>query len=172
MALERFKRLLADSGHDARGAPRLAHAYLAFLSRRGDVLPGARRALMRLRRRFALAVVTNGYDRVQRSRLRAARLTSFFDAIVTSEGCGFAKPDPRIVRAALLALGVPREQALYVGDDLRTDRGAARASGVSFVWLARGRSRIEGARPRRRVRSLLELAVRLSKAKGRSSATL
>jgi HAD superfamily hydrolase (TIGR01509 family) len=172
VALERFKRLLAEYGRDSRGAPRLARAYLAELSRRGDVLPGARRALVRLRRRFTLAVVTNGYDRVQRSRLRAARLTACFGAIVTSEGCGFAKPDPRIVRAALRRLGVPREQALYVGDDLRTDWGAARASGVPFVWLDSGHGRNGGPRPRRRVRSLRELARRLSAAKQRHSATL
>ena len=47
--------------------------------------------------RFRLAVVTNGYERVQRSRLRAARLLRHFDAIVTSEGAGVSKPHPGIV---------------------------------------------------------------------------
>src|SRR5262249_28238637 len=119
------------------------------------VLPGVRRALALLRRRFRLAAVTNGYERVQRSRLKAAGLFARFDAIVTSEACGFAKPDPRIVRAALAALGVAPRDALYVGDDLRPDWGAARSAGVPFVWIPRGRA---GAGPRRRARSLLALA--------------
>lgn len=154
--------LLSELGYDARRARALGRAYLAELSRRGDVLPGARRALALLQRRFRLAVVTNGYDRVQRARLRAAGLAARFDVIVTSERAGFAKPDPRIVRAALLALRVPGDQALYVGDDLHTDLGAASAAGVAFVWIDRGAAIVSGRpRPRRRVRSLLELAERL-----------
>ena len=162
VAVERFRELLFDLGQDRRRAPALARAYLAALSRRGDVLPGARRALALLGRRFLLAIVTNGYERVQRSRLRAARLTARFDAIVTSESAGVAKPDPGIIEAALLALGVSRHEALYVGDDLRADQGAAAAAGVAFVWIDRGGPLERGvARPRRRVRSLLELAERL-----------
>ena len=161
MAVERFRLLLLELGHDPRRARALARAYLACLSLRGDVLPGARRALRLLRRRFRLAVVTNGYDRVQRARLRAARLFTRFDVVVTSERAGFAKPDPRIVHAALSQLRVPGEQALYVGDDLHTDLGAAVAAGVRFVWIDRGLAVVPGPRPRRRVRSLLELAERL-----------
>ena len=162
VAVERFRVLLSELGHDPRRARPLARAYLAELSRRGDVLPGARRALALLRRRFQLAVVTNGYDRVQRARLRAAGLTTRFDAIVTSEKSGFAKPDPRIVQAALLALRVQGKEALYVGDDLHTDLGAASAAGVAFVWIDRGVAVARGrTRPRRRVHSLLELAERL-----------
>jgi HAD superfamily hydrolase (TIGR01509 family) len=162
VAVERFRLLLADLKHDPRRARALARAYLACLSRRGDVLPGARRALRLLAPRFRLAVVTNGYDRVQRARLRAAGLFERFDAVVTSERAGFAKPDPRIVHAALRALRVGGRQALYVGDDLHTDRGAASAAGVPFVWIDRGGRPARGAeRPRRRVRSLLELAERL-----------
>jgi HAD superfamily hydrolase (TIGR01509 family) len=161
VAVERFRLLLAELGHDPRRARSLARAYLACLSRRGDVLPGARRALRLLRRRFRLAVVTNGYDRVQRARLRAARLYARFDVVVTSERAGFAKPDPRIVHAALSALRVTGAQALYVGDDLHTDLGAASAAGVRFVWIDRGLAAASGRGPRRRVRSLLELAERL-----------
>jgi HAD superfamily hydrolase (TIGR01509 family) len=161
VAVERFRLLLAELGLDPGRARALGRAYLACLSRRGDVLPGARRALRLLRRRFRIAVVTNGYDRVQRARLRAAGLSERFDAVVTSERAGFAKPDPRIVHAALLALRVAGSQALYVGDDLHTDRGAATAAGVRFVWIDRGLALARGRRPRRRVRSLLELAERL-----------
>jgi HAD superfamily hydrolase (TIGR01509 family) len=154
--------LLLDHGGPSRQARALGQSYLAYLSGRGDTLPGAKGALLRLRRRFGVAAVTNGYDRVQRSRLEAARLTPHFDAIVTSEGCGFTKPHPGIVHAALEALRVRPEQAVYVGDDLATDGAAARAAGVPFYWLDRGDPPAPGhAVPRRRVLSLAELADRL-----------
>jgi FMN phosphatase YigB (HAD superfamily) len=108
-------------------------------------------------------VVTNGYDRVQRSRIGAARLDAFFQVVVTSEACGFAKPDPRILGIALQALETSPAHALYVGDDVRTDGGAARAAGVAFWWLDRGAPLPRGVRrPRRRVASLAELAERLA----------
>jgi putative hydrolase of the HAD superfamily len=101
--------------------------------------------------------VTNGIDRVQRSRLAAAGLTSLFDVVVTSQSCGYAKPDPRILHAALDEMGVHPRHAVYVGDDAATDGAAALAAGVRFVWMAGGRG-ADGRRPRRRVSSLGELA--------------
>jgi HAD superfamily hydrolase (TIGR01549 family) len=102
-------------------------------------------------------VVTNGIDRVQRSRLAASGLAPFFEVVVTSQSCGFAKPDPRILRVALDALEVLPRHAVYVGDDPATDGGAARAAGVRFVWMDRGRD-ARGRRPRRRAKSLRDLA--------------
>jgi putative hydrolase of the HAD superfamily len=106
--------------------------------------------------RYRLGVVTNGIDRVQRSRLAASGLAPLFETVVTSQGCGFAKPDPRILHVALDALGVPARHAVYVGDDPAVDGAAARAAGVPFVWMDRG-DPTPGARPRRSVRTLAEL---------------
>jgi FMN phosphatase YigB (HAD superfamily) len=104
--------------------------------------------------------VTNGIDRVQRSRLAASGLAPLFETIVTSQSCGFAKPDPRILHVALDAMAVAPRHALYVGDDPATDGAAARAAGVAFVWMDRGLP-VRGRRPRRRVANLGELAVLL-----------
>jgi putative hydrolase of the HAD superfamily len=101
--------------------------------------------------------VTNGIDRVQRTRLAASGIGSFFDSVVTSQSCGFAKPDPRILRVALEELGVLPRQAVYVGDDPATDGVAARAAGVRFIWVDRG-DVVHGRRPRIRIASLHGLA--------------
>jgi len=100
--------------------------------------------------------VTNGIDRVQRSRLDASGLASLFETVVTSQSCGFAKPDPRILHVALEAMGIAPRHALYVGDDPATDGGAARAAGVRFVWMDQGKQ-TPGPRPARRVETLREL---------------
>jgi HAD superfamily hydrolase (TIGR01549 family) len=138
----------------------LGALYLDRLSRRGDRLPGCRAALRELRRDYRLGVVTNGIDRVQRSRLRASRLDSFFDVVVTSESCGHAKPDPRILLVALDALGLRPRDALYVGDDPATDGAAAAAAGMRFCWMDYGTPHA-GRHPRRRFESLAELATAL-----------
>lgn len=156
--MERFRILLHELDGDVRRAPALGAAFLKRLSRRGDLLPACRRTLQALSRRYRLGLVSNGYDGVQRGRLAAARLDGFFEVVVTSESCGFAKPDPRILGVALAALGLRARQAVYVGDDLRTDGAAARRAGVPFCWVDRGLPVPAGLRvPRRRVRELSEL---------------
>lgn len=156
LAKERFRRLLRGIGADGAQARQLGAVYLDRLSERGDRLPGCRPVLRVLGARYRLGAVTNGIDRVQRSRLAASGLAPLFETVVTSQGCGYAKPDPRILQVALDALRVSPRHAVYVGDDPAVDGAAARAAGVPFVWVDRG-DPPRGARPRRRVRSLLEL---------------
>jgi putative hydrolase of the HAD superfamily len=150
--------LLVRLGEPPRHAGRLDRLFIEYLSRRGELLPGCRALLRRLAVGYRLAIVTNGIDRVQRSRLRAASLDRFFAAIVSSESCGFAKPDPRILHVTLEALGVDAREAVYVGDDARVDGEAARAAGVRFIWMDRGAPLPRGTRrPRRRIVHLGEL---------------
>ncbi len=142
----------------ARAEPRrLAASFISELSLRGDLFPGCRALLRALAPRFQLAIVTNGIDRVQRSRLRVSRLDGFFGTIVTSEGCGFAKPDPRILGVALEALDVAPREAVYVGDDVRVDGLAARRAGMGFVWMDRAGLPAGSRAPRRRIVHLSEL---------------
>ena len=51
---------------------------------------------------------------------------------------GVEKPDPAIFRAALTALDVPPDQALYVGDLYEIDVLGANAAGMPAVLLAAG----------------------------------
>lgn len=94
---------------------------------------------------------------MQRSRLRVSGLDGFFAAVVTSEGCGFAKPDPRILAVALEALDVAPREAVYVGDDVRVDGVAARRAGMGFVWMDRAGLPAGCRAPRRRIAHLREL---------------
>jgi pyrimidine 5'-nucleotidase len=157
LARERFRRLLACLDHDRRRAGLLAETYLRALALRGDRLPHSLRILRRLRGRYRLAVVTNGLERVQHARVRAAGMAPLLDAVVTSEGCGFPKPDPRIVHAALASVGVAARDAVLVGDDPATDGGAARRAGVRFCWMDRTGAGANGMRCWRRVTSLVEV---------------
>ncbi len=72
---------------------------------------------------------------MQRARLAASGLAPLFEVIVTSQSCGYAKPDPRILQVALRSLRVRASEAVYVGDDPATDGAAARAAGVRFICL-------------------------------------
>ena len=138
LASGRFRRLLAELGRDAEQGGVLGSAYLDALSARGDLVRGARAALLAVSRRARVGAVTNGIDEVQRKRLRAAGIERRFEVVVTSEGSGYVKPDPRILGEALRALGAAPAETVYVGDDARVDGGAAQGAGIAFWWIDRG----------------------------------
>jgi HAD superfamily hydrolase (TIGR01509 family) len=164
LSRERFRRLLEHLGRPTTGTRRLAALYIRCMAARGDLRAGSRPLLRRLGRRFLLGTVTNGLDRVARSRLRAARIHELFDTIVTSQGCGFAKPDPRIVHHALARLRVAPQEAVLVGDDPRSDGGAAAGAGVRFLWVDHGQKLRPGTRPpRHRVRRWADLLAFLNR---------
>jgi D-glycero-D-manno-heptose 1,7-bisphosphate phosphatase len=59
-------------------------------------------------------------------------------------GCECRKPAPGLIRAAIAASGVPVEQTLAVGDDVR-DLEAARAAGVAAALVLTGKGRAAAA---------------------------
>ena len=93
-------------------------------------------ALGRLRAAgIRLGIVSNSDGRVEQA-LTAAGLREYFDVVIDSSLVGIEKPDPAIFRAALDALGVEPEEALYVGDLYEVDVVGARAAGIEAVLLA------------------------------------
>ena len=132
----RFHLWLKGLERDPKSAPTLARLYLKEFSSHGHLIPGAAPSLRALARTgVKLGVVTNGIDKVQRSRLRASALTQHFPVVVTSEGAGFTKPDPRIMEIALRRLRVRADEAVYVGDDPQIDGLAANRAAMRFIWF-------------------------------------
>ena len=114
---------------------------LQTASHTGDVvaLDGARETLERL----ADAGVTMALicdtgltpGRVVRHHLERRGLLGLLQAQLFSDEIGVPKPDPRIFRAALGALGSDPERAVHVGDLRRTDIAGARALGMGSIRL-------------------------------------
>jgi putative hydrolase of the HAD superfamily len=67
------------------------------------------------------AVVTNGRDHFQRSKIAGMGMLPLLDQVFTSGGFGQKKPSHSIFLACLDALGVEPKSAAMVGDDLVAD---------------------------------------------------
>jgi putative hydrolase of the HAD superfamily len=112
-------------------------------------------ALERLRSAgLRLGVVSNSDGKVEQA-LQAAGLIDYFDVVIDSSRVGIEKPDPSIFRAALEALSVRADEAIYVGDLYEVDVVGARAAGIEAVLLT---ANPELARPCRTISSIHELA--------------
>lgn len=114
---------------------------MAAMRRAWQLFDDALPCLRRLRSAgLRLAVVTNAAGHHQRAKLAAVGLLDAFDVLVISGELGAAKPEPVIFRAACIALDVPPEQVVHVGDRLDLDALGARGAGLHGVWLDRSRA--------------------------------
>ena len=110
---------------------------------------------------YRLGVISNGRSAEQRKKLRVLGIEPRFEHLALSEQVGAAKPDPRIFLGACAAMRVAPESAVFVGDSHELDYLAARAVGMSSVWLDRA-ARVQAAETAVRVSSLDELPSLLS----------
>ena len=82
-----------------------------------------------------LAVVTNGFQKVQTRRLAESGILNFMEDVFVSEKMDAEKPNRKIFDAALRALGVEnREHVLMVGDGLSSDIQGGANAGLDTCW--------------------------------------
>ena len=131
-----FAAIAEEKGRDPSVGRRIAAVY-ADERDHGNVEPlaGVESALGAVGDR-PLGVVTNGAPAMQSAKLEALGLADAFDVVVHAGYDTPAKPSPAPFEAALSALSVRPEQAVHVGNSLRSDVAGARAAGVGAVWLA------------------------------------
>jgi YjjG family noncanonical pyrimidine nucleotidase len=132
----RFQLLLERIDGDPTRAAGMAELYIESLGRQCHEVDGCRALLDSLHRRIPLGIVTNGFRDVQYRRIAAAKLTPYFDVVVTSEEAGAAKPSARPFQLALRNLSRATGPVLYVGDSPEADVAGALAAGLDACWLA------------------------------------
>jgi FMN phosphatase YigB (HAD superfamily) len=59
--------------------------------------------------------------------------TAAFEAVVTSVGCGWRKPDRRAFAAVAAELEIEIEELLHIGDDPHADGGITAAGGSAQI---------------------------------------
>ena len=110
--------------------------YLEQLSTHPDLMgPEVLDVLRELSEVATLAVVTNGFQKVQIRRLAESGVLNFMEDVFVSEKMDSEKPNRRIFDAALRALGVEnREHVLVVGDGLSSDIQGGVNAGLDTCW--------------------------------------
>ena len=128
------------------------------------VFPDTVGALMELKERYKLAVISNVDDDLF---LRTAEeMEVEFDAVVTAEEVRSYKPDVRNFEVAMARMGVEKGRWLHVAESLFHDIGPANRLGIASVWVNRadrgGGTRHSDAVPDLEASSLGALAGMLS----------
>src|SRR5271163_3700277 len=120
--------------HESRWADADLAWRAEYATQEPQMLPGARRLLAKLRKRYPLGLVTSGdCDRVLQQ-LRQFRLLRTFSARVCSGDTPEKKPHPAPLRLALHAMQLHPQDCVYVGDT-REDILMARRAGVRTIGI-------------------------------------
>lgn len=109
--------------------------YLDLLPQQNRLFPDAYQVLDYLKPKYQLHLITNGFEKVQRSKLFHSCLEPYFDVIVISEVTGFKKPEPEIFRFALTKARASKEESVMIGDDLIADIEGALNFGMDAVFF-------------------------------------
>ncbi len=130
----RFAKLLEAVGEKGSGAE-MNKFYLQQLGTHPDILPGTMEAMNELAEVATLAVVSNGVEKVQTSRLADSGLAEYMDGVFISEKVGTEKPNRRIFDTALRQLGIEdSSRVLVVGDSLNADIRGGKNAGLATCW--------------------------------------
>ena len=97
-----------------------------------QILPGTRDALERIRRQYAIAVISNADGKID-AVLRRCGIVDCFASITDSGNLGHEKPHPAIFEAALREMKAEPAESLYVGDVYSVDYVGARNAGMQAV---------------------------------------
>jgi putative hydrolase of the HAD superfamily len=111
--------------------------------------PGTLEVLDAIKKKYRLGAISNS-DGHMAERLAACGFVGYFEQIIDSGKVGHEKPSAEIFQAALTAMCVNAEQALYVGDIYSVDYLGAQKVGmhavlmdVAGVYASRNLPRIE-----------------------------
>jgi len=133
---------------------RLMSLYLTL-----DPFPEVSGVLARLKAAgLQTAILSNGSPAMLDAAVKAAKLETLLDAVLSVEEVGVYKPHPRVYQLAVDRLGIS-SSAISFQSSNAWDAYAASAFGMQVVWCNRygqRRERLPGS-PNREIRSLTEL---------------
>lgn len=132
----RFRQTFAHFGiHDKQLASDFESFYLKQAPLRNYLIPGAIDILDYLKLNYEIHIITNGFPDVQMKKIQNSGLFPYLKTIITSEECGYTKPDYHIFAHALKITGGKLESALMIGDDLQIDIIGAKKAGWHQVYF-------------------------------------
>lgn len=121
--------------------------------------PGVQAALHSLATQFQFVLATNGGTKIQRAKLRQAKLESFFqpEAIFISGEMGCEKPDPIFFQKIIRKLQLDPGSTMVIGDNLIHDIQGATACGLFTCWVSHGREEEESIQPNMVITNITEI---------------
>ena len=159
LQMGRFADLFTALGIDSIDAAAFNADYLAYLACGSELIDGAAEMCCSLSETRQLAIITNGIEAIQRSRLSKSEIKDCISYMFVSEEIGFAKPDARYFDFVFDRMGLyDKSQVLVVGDSLTSDiQGGANYGLDTCYYNPRKHENNSGIKPAFEISSLAEI---------------
>lgn len=137
LRLKRFWHTLLDFKiKDYDLAETISHTYLNLLLEQSRLMPYTKEILNYcLEKGYHLHLITNGFESVQKTKLKNSGIDGYFQSITTSQNCGYLKPQPEIFEFALKVASAAIPESLMIGDALEADILGAQNIGIDQVFF-------------------------------------
>ena len=112
---------------------KISEMYLKYLSDFTLLHKGAFDLLDFLKKKYNLHILSNGFEDVQKRKIKNSGLYKYFDNIYTSELIGYKKPNPKIFHFALNKVNIKPFSAVMIGDSKEADILGALNIGLNAI---------------------------------------
>lgn len=112
----------------------LADSYIDELPVDNHLFEGAEMILEYLTKKYKLHIITNGFNDVQRLKLKNSEIDKYFSTVTTSEEVGVKKPNPLIFTSALKKANADSKTSIMIGDTFEADILGAENVGMRTMY--------------------------------------
>ena len=84
---------------------------------------------------YQLHLITNGFEKVQHSKLENSGLAGYFREVITSEGSNSLKPHKEIFEYAFQRAGALPAESIMIGDSIEADIQGGINAGIDQVYV-------------------------------------
>lgn len=113
----------------------LGDKYISRSPTKTNLFPNTHQVLSKLKEKYQLHIITNGFKEVQYTKLEKSNLLQYFEVVVCSEETGKKKPHKDVFNLALSRAKTLPEESLMIGDNLEADIIGANKVGMKTVWF-------------------------------------
>ncbi|WP_064966029.1 YjjG family noncanonical pyrimidine nucleotidase [Tenacibaculum ovolyticum] len=100
---------------------KISEDYIKYLPKYNYLFEGAIEVLGYLKEKYQLHIITNGFEEVQKLKIKNSGIDTYFNEIITSESLGSKKPNPEIFEFALMKAKAIPQNSIMIGDSYEAD---------------------------------------------------
>jgi putative hydrolase of the HAD superfamily len=113
---------------------RLNDDFLESLTEQTHLIDGTIELLDYLAPKYELHILSNGFDVIQRKKMRLSGLEKYFKNVITYDTAQVRKPDRKIFEAAIDLAVTKAENSVMIGDTIEADVNGALNVGMHAIW--------------------------------------
>lgn len=141
----RFPLYLKELGVEGVDGDKFNEIYLHYLATNPIYVEGAEAFLKKLGKIGRVYIVTNGTQKIQKSRFEISGLNALVQDVFVSQVIGYDKPAKQYTDYVLSHIpNFTKENAVWIGDSLSADIKAANTANITSIWFNSSKKALNG----------------------------